>query len=258
MIKHTFLFLLRISAKKEQTLWQNGIKDWQDFLKTEKIKGISIKTKLYYNHKLKEAQQALQENNSSWFIGKLPPKEMWRLYDYFKEESCFLDVEVDSHEKVIMVGISNYYQTNQFVVGVNLEKDLLQTELEKYKLLITFNGSAFDLPKLKKQFSLEIKIPHLDLKPPCLNLGWKGGLKEIETQLNLKRPAHLRGSPVDLWKAFHASGDREYLELLLEYNREDIENLKAITEKIYLKLSLIFELPIFSPSSKQCCLRMKR
>ncbi len=237
MLRKTFLFLPRISAKKEQALWQQGIKDWQDFLRTEKIKGISTKTKLYYNHKLKEARQALQENNSSWFIGKLPQKEMWRLYNYFKEEACFLDVEVDSRGKVIVMGISNYYQTNQFVAGVNLEKNILQKELNKYKLLITFNGSAFDLPKLRKQFGLEIKVPHLDLKPICINLSWKGGLKEIEKQLNLKRPAHLQGNPVDLWKAFHASGDREYLELLLEYNREDIENLKAIVEKVYRQLS---------------------
>ena len=41
---------------------------------------------------------------------------------------------------------------------------------------------------------------------------------------------------MELWKAFHASGDREYLELLLEYNREDVENLKAVMGKVYGKM----------------------
>jgi len=118
------------------------------------------------------------------------------------------------------------------VGGFNLEQKTLEKELKKYKLLITFNGSAFDLPKLKKQFKLDIPVPHLDLKPLCLNLGLKGGLKEIEKQLNLKRPPHLYGNPVELWKAFHASGDKEYLNLLLDYNKEDIENLKAVADKV--------------------------
>jgi len=135
-----------------------------------------------------------------------------------------------------VVGISNYYNTNTFVKGFNLENNLLEKELSKYKLLITFNGSSFDLPKLKKQLQLEVKMPHIDLKPLCVKLDLKGGLKEVERILNLKRPEHLYGNPVELWKAFHASGDREYLELLVDYNKEDIENLKGVMNHVYKKM----------------------
>lgn len=237
VIKQSFIFLERISNRKEQALWQQGIQDWNDFLKAKKIKEISAKSKHYYDRRIKEAQEALLENNPSWFVGKLPQKEIWRLYDYFREESCFLDLEVDSYGRIILVGISNYYRTDQLVKGVNLEKNILEKEMSKYKLLITFNGGAFDLPKLKKQLVIEIKIPHLDLKPLCVKLGWKGGLKEVEKKLNLKRPGHLYGNPVELWKAFQASGEREYLDLLLDYNKEDIENLKGVMEKVYGELS---------------------
>ena len=58
----------------------------------------------------------------------------------------------------------------------------------------------------------------------------------MEKKLNLKRPPHLKGNPVDLWKAFHASGDREYLDLLIEYNGEDIENLKMVMDCVCGKL----------------------
>ena len=61
-----------------------------------------------------------------------------------------------------------------------------------------------------------------------------------EKILGLKRPTHLYGNPVDAWKTFHASGDREYLELLLDYNREDVENLKRIMEVVYDKLNRIY------------------
>ena len=90
-----------------------------------------------------------------------------------------------------------------------------------------------------------ITIPHIDLKPLCAQLGLVGGLKEVEKLLNLKRPDHLHGNPVELWKAFHASGDKEYLELLLEYNREDIENLKGVMDFVYKELTnRIQKLPV--------------
>lgn len=236
MIRHSFVFLEKISRAKEKSLWGMGITDWQHFLKKEKIKGISPLKKSFYNRQIQQAQQALGKGDSSYFLGKLAPKYMWRLYDHFKDECGFLDVEIDSFGKIVVVGISNYFSTNFFVKGANLEKDLLEKELKKYKLMVTFNGAAFDLPRLQKQWGIFVQVPHIDLKPLCVNLGMKGGLKEIEKQLNLKRPAHLYGNPVDLWKAFHASRDREYLELLLKYNREDVENLRAVMEVVYQKL----------------------
>ncbi len=240
MIRHSFVFLEKISKAKEKSLWADGITNWQFFLKTEKIKRIPPLKKFYYDRQIQQAQYALLAGDSRFFIGKLASKYMWRLYDHFKEECGFLDIETDSYGKIVVVGISNYFSTNFFVKGANLEKGILEKELKKYKLLVTFNGSSFDLPRLRKQFGLSVSIPHVDLKPLCVNLGMKGGLKEIEKQLNLKRPPHLYGNPVDLWKAFHASGDREYLELLLEYNREDCENLRAVMEVMYQKLKSAF------------------
>jgi uncharacterized protein len=238
MIKKSFIFLEKISNKKEQNIWREGVIYWSDFLKKETIKGIAKEKKNYYNRRIKEAQQALLKNDSSFFINKLPAKEMWRLYGYFREETCFLDLEVDSYGKIILVGISDYYNSNFFLKNVNLDKSLIEKEINKYKLIVTFNGSSFDLPKLKKQMNIQIDLPHVDLKPLCVNLGLKGGLKEIERKLNLKRPQHLKGSPVGLWKSFHASGDKEYLDLLIEYNKEDIENLKGVIDKVYELLKI--------------------
>ncbi len=236
MIQESFVFLEKCNTARELSFRKQGIKDWRMFLSTEKVIGIAAAKKEFYNRKIMEAQKALAEDNASYFVGKLPTKEMWRLYPHFKEECCFLDIETDSYGNVVMVGISNYYHTNTFVQGFNLEKGLLEKELSKYKLLITFNGGAFDLPKLRKQLQLEVKMPHIDLKPLCVKLELKGGLKEVERILNMKRPEHLYGNPVDLWKAFHASGDREYLELLVDYNKEDIENLKGVMDFVYRRM----------------------
>ncbi len=238
MIKNSFIFLEKIKRKGEENIWKQGIKDWQDFLQQKEVKGFSSVRKQYYDRKIREAQQALLENNSSYFVGKLPSVEMWRLYDSFNEECAYLDIETDSSGRITVVGISNYYTTNTFVKGFNLEKELLEKQLQQFKILVTFNGGAFDLPKLKKELGVAISIPHIDLKPLCVNLGLKGGLKEVEKMLDLKRPNHLYGNPVELWKAFHASGDREYLELLIDYNKEDIENLKRIVERVVSEFKL--------------------
>ncbi len=233
MIKNSFIFLEKVGRRKEKKIWQQGVKDWQDFLKAKEIKGISTEKKYYFDRKIKETQQALLNDDSAYFVGKLPAVEMWRLYDQFKEETGYLDIEIDSYGTIVLVGISDDYHSNFFVKGVNLSREMIEKELSKFKLLVTFNGSSFDLPKLKKQFGIEVRIAHIDLKPLCVNLGLVGGLKNVEEKLNLQRPAHLKGNPVELWKAFHASGDREYLELLIEYNREDIENLKGVMERVY-------------------------
>ncbi len=235
MIEHSFQFLDRIGPKKEKTFHNQSIKTWNDFLNTSKILGIPAAKKAYFNRIIHAAKKALQEEDIIFFKEKLPSTQFWRLYPHFQDKSAFLDIETDSQGAITVIGISTYYQTKQFVKGINLDHKTVQNELDQYKMLITFNGGAFDLPKLKKQ-SLIINPLHLDLKPLCLHLNLRGGLKQIEHTLNLKRPAHLYGNPVDLWKALHASGDREYLDLLLSYNREDIENLKLLVEYCYNQL----------------------
>src|SRR3989338_5262848 len=56
MIKNSFIFLEKIGLTKEQHLWQQGIKDWQEFLKRDTIKGIPKTKKQYYKRRIAEAQ----------------------------------------------------------------------------------------------------------------------------------------------------------------------------------------------------------
>ncbi|MCK4590033.1 MAG: ribonuclease H-like domain-containing protein [Nanoarchaeota archaeon] len=235
MIEKSFVFLDRIGFKGEERIIRE-VKDWNGFLKADKVKGISRKAKLFFNRKIKDAQRELHSENADYFVGKLPKKEMWRLYNWFKDSVLFLDIEIDSYGEVIIIGMSDGYDSKLMVKGVNMDKDIFVNELSKYKLLITFNGRSFDIPKIEKTFGIKVDKAHIDLKPLCVNLGWKGGLKEVENILGIERPPHLRGNPVDLWRAFHASGDEEYLDLLIAYNEEDVVNLKAVVERVYSEL----------------------
>ena len=234
MIRNSYIFLHGISYKTERNIVNQGVKHWNDFLKIDKIPKISEIRKRDYDKAILLAKQQLIIENASYF-NILPKKETWRLYEYFKDEALFLDLEVDGKKNIILIGLYDGEHTKIFVKNINLDFNLLRREIKKYKLLITFNGSSFDLPLLKKHIP-EINMPHIDLKHCCSRLNLKNGLKEIEKQLDIKRPRNLNGHPVELWKALHASFDREYLDLLVQYNEEDIINLKTIMDYCYNKL----------------------
>jgi len=243
MIRSTFILLDGISYGKEKNLWKNGIKDWNNFLES-KPKGISNKRKVIYDLKLIHAKRELNSDNSNYFCKTLPKKEHWRLYEHFKDECIFLDIETSNVSGGYITCITLYDGNNimTFVKNFNLDLKRISKILKQYKMIITFNGNVFDLPFLKKYCNNLIpEIPCWDLRHSCQKLGLKGGLKEVEKQLNIKRPNQIvqdlhSGDPIKLWRTFLATGDRYYIELLVEYNQEDTVNLHTLAEKLYSHL----------------------
>jgi len=240
MITKTFIFLERIGYKVETTIWGNGIYDWDNFLKSSKIKGFSRYRKLYYNRKILNAKKALYNFDSSYFIDLMPQSEMWRLYDFFKEDAVFLDIETTGlsklHDDITVFGLYDGLNTKIMINGINMNYNALKKELQKYKLIVTFNGAAFDLPFIEKRYpNLLPEIPNFDVKSLTDKLGLKGGLKNIERELGIKRKEIIEdfsgGDALTLWRMYKATRDDYYLNLLVEYNEYDIVNLKLVAEK---------------------------
>lgn len=232
MINNCFTFLEGIGKLQETRLKNQGIRTWKDFLKQKRILGISPKRKLYYDFILDRCQKKLREQDFKFFSKILPKTEHYRFYQQYKSKCLFLDIEVDSNHEIILIGLFDGFDTRHLIKGINLDKDLFQSILNEYDFIVTFNGNTFDIPKIEKHFNIKLNTCVIDLKHLCHKKNLFGGLKDIEKQLDIKRPAHLNGSPVSLWKAFHASGDREYLDLLLQYNEEDVINLKFLLEHL--------------------------
>ncbi|RMF54324.1 exonuclease [Candidatus Woesearchaeota archaeon] len=243
MIRNSFIFLPKIDRKTEESIWKQGITTWTDFISASRIKGVSQKRKFVYDRILKKAVKALLNSDSTFFLG-LPSSENWRLYEMFKDEACYLDIEASgtrNNSFVTVIGIYDGFETKIMVKDVNLDFKQLKKELEKYKLIITFNGSSFDIPFLKKRFpELLPEIPNFDLKTACLRIGLEGGLKIIEKQLGIKRSGLVErlygGDILLLWKMFRGSRDPYYLDLLIEYNEYDVINLKLIAERVVSEL----------------------
>jgi len=235
MIRNSFIFLDKIGPKRERNIWQQGIHSWDDFLENN-VFGISRYRKLYYDRQILKARENLYKDNSSFFTKTLPLSEHWRLYNYFKEDAVFLDIETCSYYGMVtVVGMYDGIETKTMIRGINLDKELLKKELQKYKLIVTFNGLSYDIPVLRKYFGDIIpNIPHVDLRHVCSKIGLKGGLKIIEEIIGINRPNILKNYNGDdaaaLWDMYHATGKEKYLNLLVEYNEEDIINLKPLAE----------------------------
>ena len=245
MIRGSFIFLYGVEHKTEENIWNQGIHSWDSFLSKERIKGISKLRKGYYDRQLLKAREALFSFDSAYFAGKLPQSEMWRLYEFFKDECVFLDIEttgVGEKADIIVIGLFDGLETKSMIKGINLDYNALKKELRKYKLIITFNGSAFDVPFIKKRYpDLLPNVPNFDLRVACARVGLNGGLKEIERRMGIKRNKITEklygGDVLLLWRMFKGSGDDYYLKLLVEYNEDDVFNLKKIAEYVYDRLS---------------------
>ena len=103
---------------------------------------------------------------------------------------------------------------------------------------MTFFGTGFDLPFLKRRFPVLESVfadrLHIDLCPMLKRLGHTGGLKRIEQELKISRVPETDGlsgmDAVRLWRAFRRGGRGadEARSLLLAYNREDVINMQTL------------------------------
>lgn len=238
MIRSSFIFLDKVGQKKEQRIWEQGIETWNDFLNSD-IKGISSLMKRRHDQLIRLAKLNLDYENPGFFREFMKPGEMWRIYPEFKDETVYLDIET-SGWSITCIGLYDGHNVKHFIKGINLNKKDFLSELYKHKIVITFNGSSFDIPMLNRYFNHEIKLAHIDLRHVCSKIGLNGGLKSIERQLRIKRDKEVQSmlgnEAVYCWEMWQHTGKRKYLDLLIKYNTEDIVNLEPLAKFAISKL----------------------
>ncbi len=119
------------------------------------------------------------------------------------------------------------------LVGEYITPRAIEHLLEGVTNIYTFNGSSFDLPFLawKPGIDLRRTFGHHDLMHVSRRAGLRGGLKRIERVLGIDRrdlPDMSGYDAVLLWRKYLDEANESALELLLEYNRADVENLYAL------------------------------
>jgi uncharacterized protein YprB with RNaseH-like and TPR domain len=237
MLRHTFLHVPGVGEKRERHLWLRGFTDWEAFRRGHPS---GSWRELILSHL--DGGRAARE---------LPRREAWRLANEFPGRTLYLDIETTGlsfeGDSVTCVGVSDGTSTRAFVRGRDLPR--FPEALDGIELLVTYNGSSFDLPILKSAFPhVDFDhFHHIDLRFPLHRLGVKGGLKGAEKQLGIGRTDALDGvdgsMAVLLWHA-HRAGSATALDTLLRYCLEDVVNLKPLLALTYNRLTAGFPLAI--------------
>jgi len=237
MLKNTYIHIPGIGSTIEQRIWKSGIKGWEDYLKNHDIIRLPRAKKRTLLSGVEESIEQLSAGNHLFFATRLPAALRWRAYQVFREKTAYVDIEttgLSAESRITLIGIYNGKDTKTFIRGINIEE--APSELSKYKQLITFNGARFDLPFIEHEFPGTVSHLHIDLLYPLKKIGYSGGLKKIENTLGINRSketASLTGlDAVRLWRRYE-HGDESSLDLLIEYNEEDVRNLEKIIEMVY-------------------------
>jgi hypothetical protein len=156
---------------------------------------------------------------------------------------AYLDIETtglspfDCEITVIGVHICNGENT-QFIqiVGQEITASKLLEALQGIDILYTYNGSRFDLPFIHERLGINLAglFTHHDLMYDCWRKNLYGGFKSVEQQLGIERRLlDVNGfEAIRLWWRYVDSFDLEALNTLLEYNKEDVVNLKTLKAEL--------------------------
>ena len=235
MLEQTFIHIPSFGPKKERRMWRIGIKSWADFISR-------FGTSPYHQGmcaQIQESIDALNDKNGEYFSQKMPKNEMWRCFPHF-EKVAYLDIETtglgNTNDHVTVVGIYDGKEVKSYIHEQNIDQML--EDIKAFDSIVTFNGSLFDIPFLKRSYpSIKIPAVQIDLRFVLSSIDVRGGLKKIEQQFGFEREDDLKGlngyDAVLLWRKYRRDNDKEALDKLVRYNAADISNLKKLMEWAY-------------------------
>jgi len=241
MLKHTFVHCPGISLNTERKIWNQNIFTWNDFLEKQDSLDLGANKKTNIHNNIHNSIDAIKNKDYSCF-SSIPSNQHWRLYSALKEKTCFLDIETTglskNYDEITLIGIHSANGTKIFMNGKNLEK--FEDELKKYSMIVTFNGRCFDVPFIKKKFpDVSINQFHADLRFIMADLGFRGGLKNVERERGIIRSSEIKDvdgfEAVHLWHKYQR-GDNDSLATLKSYLTADIQNLAPLMELAALEM----------------------
>ena len=237
MLINTFCHIPGIGPKTEEKLWNFGIHNWDMFhegtripLSKRKVESTSLL--------LKESKEHLINKNPFFFGKYFPVNQYWRLFPEFRDSIAYLDIETTGLEnwcnEITTIALYDGQMIHTYVNGQNLD-DFVR-DIERFKIIVTYNGRCFDVPFIQQYFKIRMDQVHIDLRFILKSLGFSGGLKGCERQMGIDRGdlSDIDGyDAVILWDYYKRTGDERKLKLLLDYNSIDARNLETLMVMAY-------------------------
>jgi len=237
MLTNTFIHIQGIGAITEQRLWESGIRNW-DLIDGDLPGQVAPRRKYFLLSGIEESRRHLEGCNPSYFSKLLPANQSWRLFSEFRESTVYLDIETTGLDRyfnrITTIALYDGQSIKTYVQGQNLD-DFVE-DIQKYKVFVSYNGKSFDVPFIENYFNIRLNHAHIDLRYVLSSLGFKGGLKGCERQLDMDR-GDLKDIDgyfaVLLWKEYQRTGDQKALDTLLAYNIQDTINLENLMVTVY-------------------------
>ena len=156
---------------------------------------------------------------------------------------AFLDIETTGlspgYNQITVVGIHLFSgEGARFVqlVGSDITAEKILAALRGVDVIYTYNGRRFDLPFIRDCLGINLAklFLHRDLMYDCWGKNLYGGLKSVERQLGIpRRLKEVNGyEAVQLWWRYVNYSDEFALAKLLEYNKEDVLNLRTLKDMV--------------------------
>jgi len=237
MLKNTFCHLTGVGLKREKQLWSSGIRTWGALIENDNVQFSKSKMP-EIKKEIEQSDAYLNTQNPQYFANRLNPSEHWRMIPEFHDSTAYLDIETTGLSSrvdyITTIALYDGKSISYYIHNKNL--DAFKEDIQKYKVLITYNGKCFDIPFIESHLGMNISHAHIDLRFLLKSLGYTGGLKHCETQIGIRRGV-LAG--VDgvfasfLWDEHKKHRNNKALECLLSYNIEDVLNLELLTVHCY-------------------------
>ena len=242
MLTRTFIHVPGLGAHTERELWRQGCVTWERFLQSPEEFQTGGCDRGLFERSVSGSVEALSIGNHQFFQSGLGSREAWRAWPEFRRKCVYLDIETDGGmgaDSITCVGLYDGQAFRCLIAGEDL--GLFPDIISHYSMIVTFFGSGFDLPMLRRAFpQFHQDHIHLDLCPTLKRLGYRGGLKKIEKQMGIARGDDTDGldgkDAIRLWR-MHQRGDRRALDTLIAYNQEDVVNMERLAEIAYDKLA---------------------
>ena len=238
-LRQAFAHFPNIGPARLKMLHEAGVRSWEDIgpFPPPGLDAWNAFWQPIYQTAI-DCREADAADDIQFFIERLEPMDRWRLLHKHWSQCAFIDIEtagLDFDADITVISVFFQHRVRLFVKDENIDE--FPEFLLTLPFIATYNGSTFDIPKIIRYFNLPpLPIPHVDLRWLCHRLDLTGGLKPIEHQLGIIRPADLQGTDGDdavrLWQEWQSRHDDMARYHLLKYCAADTLSLQLVTDRI--------------------------
>ena len=149
MLKNTFLHISGLGIRSEQRIWSSGVLSWEDLLRGKPYPLFSAKTG-HFTARYRGIPGANIREQSQ--LLRRPPTFQPILEDFsgLQRVTAYLDIETTGLDfcfnEITTIALYDGKSVFTYVQGQNL--DQFREDIEKYKVIVTYNGKCFDIPFL--------------------------------------------------------------------------------------------------------------